>query len=174
MLQWTFVILMLAVCAFVLISLGGCMTAEKATAYLKKKDKLDDACAENYPVKDSIIKGDTVVTTDTLTEFEIYIDTTVVKDTVYITRMMPSKIITKTIRLTDTVIRRDNARENVLQDQVRDCTDLQLQLIAKNTALEEKVSDMTAKRNKWRLWFWILVGAIGTLTVLRLKKIISI
>ena len=154
------------------ILFASCMTPQKATDYLKKKDKLDDVCAENFPVKDTFIVGDTVIDTDTLETFEVYTDTTTLRDTVYITRTLPGKTITKTITRTDTIRRRDFAYENVLADQVRQCTDLQLQLIDKNTKLTEQVEDWKGKARKRNWIILILIGAIGAYTFLKIKKLI--
>jgi hypothetical protein len=158
---------------FVSFFMIGCMTTEKATSFLKKKDKLDDVCAENFPVKDSLIKGDTVtvvdtiVNTDTLETFETF------RDTVHHTITLPAKVITKTRVVTDTVIRQDNAKINALEDNVRDRDKTIGERDNKITVLGEKLSDMTGKRNKWRIWFWVLLGAAGLYTLLKLKRIIS-
>lgn len=151
----------------------GCMTTEKATSFLKKEDKLDDVCAENFPVKDSLIKGDTVlvidtlVNTDTLETFEVF------RDTVHHTITLPAKIITKTRTVIDTIIRQDNAKINALQDDLRDRDKTITERDKKISALEIKLYDMTGKRNKWRLWFWILVAIAGTYSLLKIKRIIS-
>ncbi len=65
---------------------------------------MDDLCAEMFPVKDSIIKGDSVLLFDTLfIEGEITIDTMVTKDSVFITtvKRLPAQTITKTIYKVD-------------------------------------------------------------------------
>ena len=116
--------------SFIIVSLFllfGCSSERKiskAVDTLKKYDRLDDTCAENYPVIDKIVvKSDT--TWDT-----IYVEPPTVYDTVYKegevivledkTICPPAKIITRTIRKDSLIMRRDVAYEAVLSDSIAD------------------------------------------------------
>lgn len=152
-----------------LIGAFSCNPLKKAQqTFDANKPAAAEYCADRFPVKDSLIKGDTLVTTDTLYVKEY--DTIV--DTIKLKSYYPTKYITKTIRITDTVIRRDNAREQVLANQVRQCNDVQIELIEKNTRLSEQVDEMKGKRDKWRTRFFILLGLTIAYVGLRVKKLI--
>jgi len=157
-----------------LIGLAGCMTSEKAVSFLKKKDLLDDTCAANFPVQEKFIKGDSVVTTDTLWGIDIQMDTLVTKDTVYITKTLPPKTITRTIRTTDTVLKRDIAQENVLQDAVKKSRDEASKEKSEKDTITEKYN---ALKDKWKgkvgiPWWWLvalaaLIGLSARFKILR-------
>lgn len=155
-----------------LIGLAGCMTPEKATSFLKKKDLLDDTCAANFPVQEKFIKGDTIETTDTLWGIDYQTDTIRANDTVYIKRVEPGKTITRTIRVVDTVVKRDIAYENVLQDKNRDLTTVNNKQTQKIETLTESVEEWKAKAKKRMLWVLILIGAVGMYTLLKVRKLI--
>lgn len=148
---------------FVLCFGIGCMTPQKAVNYLKDKDLLDDTCAANFPVQEKFIKGDSVVTTDTLLGIDYQTDTLVTKDTVYIKRVEPGKTITRTIRTTDTVVKRDAAYENVQNDKIKS---LETELAKEKTLKEKYQNDYNALKEKWSgkigiPWWWFLVlGAL--------------
>lgn len=129
---------------------------QKAIQTLKDADRLDDACAENFPVIDSIIKGDTIVKYDTLWgEGEVKTDTVETKDTVYITKILPSKTITKTVTIKDTIIRRDFAYENVLKDEIRDKD----KLIAENISTIKLISaDRDKFKGRSRKYLWLIIA----------------
>ena len=157
------------------IVFNGCMTSEKAVAFLKKKDLLDDTCSANFPVQEKFIKGDSVVTTDTLWGVDYQTDTLVTKDTVYITKTLPSKVITKTISRIDTVVKRDVAYENVLQDEVRKSR----QEASTEKSDKEKVqAELKALKDKWRgkigIPWWILVLVAGLVYVGSKFKILKL
>lgn len=141
----------------------------KAEATLSAAGVLPKICAERYPVKTEYIKGDSVLTLDTIYVGGIVYDTTTIetKDTVYktITKILPEKVVTKLVRITDTLVKENTAR-------VAEVTLVLVRKDAEIVSLKEKLSDMTEKRNKFRLWFWIMVGAIGAYTFLRIKKIL--
>jgi hypothetical protein len=140
---------------------AACMTPQKAVNYLKDKDLLDDTCAANYPVQEKFIKGDSVVTTDTLWGIDYQTDTLVTKDTVYITKTLPAKTIIRTITRTDTVIKRDIAQENALQDEVIKSRNEASTEKADKDAITEKYN---ALKDKWGgkvgiPWWWLLILA---------------
>lgn len=127
-------------------------------------------CALTFPVKDSIIRGDTVIKIDTLVN--IIGDTVSVDcppnatDTITIKKPCPpGRTIYQTKVVTDTVIRRDFAKETVLSNSLTDCQ-------TTVTKVQKEYEEMKDNRDKWRLWFWIAVGAIGAYTILKIKRLI--
>lgn len=128
-------------------------------------------CADKYPPKDTIIKGDSVVVYDTL--WGVYNDTTYRVDTInnVVTKIVP-KIITKTITIRDTVYRENTARVEQLNLQYDKCESKYQELFIKYEKAVEQGFEYKKQRNKMRLWFWILVGAIGGYTFLRVRKLI--
>jgi len=147
-----------------------CLTTQKAKDYLKEKDKLAEICAETYPVKTEYIKGDSVTVLDTLYVGENLFDTLyyTIKDTVtrVITKTLPAKIITKTIHVTDTIVKENTARIEDFNIQLR------------NKDIENGI--LKADRDNWKSkakqrfwWLLIAIGAMGAYTILKIKKIIS-
>ena len=150
--------------------LSSCLTTQKAKDYLKEKDKLAEICAETYPVKTEYIKGDSVTVLDTLYVGENLFDTLyyTIKDTVtrVITKTLPAKIITKTIHVTDTIVKENTARIEDFNIQLR------------NKDIENGI--LKADRDNWKSkakqrfwWLLIAIGAMGAYTILKIKKIIS-
>lgn len=144
----------------ILALLIGCNPVEKAKKTLSaNKEEAAKFCADEFPVKEVFIKGDSVVITDTLESFEVWIDTVTTKDTVYITKTLPGKVITRTVRTTDTVVRRDMARESVLEDQLINERDLTQELIKQNTELQKKVNRWKGKIGiPWWVFLVLLTG----------------
>lgn len=127
-------------------------------------------CSIKFPAKDSTIKGDTVTKTDTIVN--VITDSVSVDcppdqpKIITITKACPpGKTITVTKVVTDTIIRRDIAKETVLSNSL---TESQTTV----TKLQGKYEGMKDKRDRWRLWFWILLGAAGAYTALKIKRII--
>ena len=150
--------------------LSSCLTTQKAKDYLKEKDKLAEICAETYPVKEVYIKGDSVTVLDTLYVGENLFDTLyyTIKDTVtrVITKTLPAKVITKTIHVTDTIVKENTARIEDFNIQLR------------NKEIENGI--LKADRDNWKSkakqrfwWLLIAIGAMGAYTILKIKKIIS-
>ena len=150
--------------------LSSCLTTQKAKDFLKEKDKLAEICAETYPVKEVFIKGDSVTVLDTLYVGENLFDTLyyTIKDTVtrVITKTLPAKIITKTIHVTDTIVKENTARIEDFNIQLR------------NKEIENGI--LKADRDNWKSkakqrfwWLLIAIGAMGAYTILKIKKIIS-
>lgn len=150
--------------------LSSCLTTQKAKDFLKEKDKLAEICAETYPVKEVFIKGDSVTVLDTLYVGENLFDTLyyTIKDTVtrVITKTLPAKIITKTIHVTDTIVKENTARIEDFNIQLR------------NKDIENGI--LKADRDNWKSkakqrfwWLLIAIGAMGAYTILKIKKIIS-
>ena len=165
------ILLTIGVAVMIVGCLSSCLTTQKAKDYLKEKDKLAEICAETYPVKEVYIKGDSVTVLDTLYVGENVYDTLTTTDTVTqvvtktITKTLPPKLITKTIRITDTVRQENTARVAAMQIEIN-------ALKADNQFKDLQIADLKQSRNKFRLWFWILVGAIGLYTALKIKKIL--
>jgi len=157
-----------------LILLSGCYSRKVATkqhgrAVSTYPDLAADYCARIYPAKDSLIKGDSIVVTDTiytggLTSF----DTTIIMDTKYITKtiQLPGTKIIERIFKTDTVVRVDKAA-------------LDLCSIERGKALTI-ATDKTKEADKWRKIakkrFWIILGmgagiALGIVALIR-KKVV--
>jgi len=80
-----------------------------------------------------------------------------------------TKYLTKTIKVTDTV------KQTIIDRTFQ--TALQRDLAGKGVAIDQlskDVQEMKVSRNKFRLWFWIIVGALGAggilWTYLKIKK----
>lgn len=130
-------------------------------------------CADKYPPKDTLIKGDSVIVYDTL--WGVYTDTSYVEriDTInnVVTKIVP-KIITKTVTIIDTVYRENTARVEQFKLQYDKCESKYQELFLKYEKAVEQGFEYKKQRNKMRLWFWILVGAIGAYVGLRVRKLI--
>ena len=164
------ILLTIGVAVMIVGCLSSCLTTQKAKDYLKEKDKLAEICAETYPVKEVYIKGDSVTVLDTLYVGENLFDTLyyTIKDTVtrVITKTLPAKIITKTIHVTDTIVKENTARIEDFNIQLR------------NKEIENGI--LKADRDNWKSkakqrfwWLLIAIGAMGAYTILKIKKIIS-
>lgn len=136
--------------------LFGCYSEKKANQQFSKATTAYPAiaanyCAITYPVKDTVIKGDTITTWDTLyLQGETFTDTLVTKDTVRITTIIkqPAKIITNTIYIKDTIIKENTAKLEACQ-------------LEKNTLLNllKKKTDEADNLKHWRnIWMLIAIG----------------
>jgi len=159
---------------FLLLILASCNPQKKLFKALDELQKhpIESAkyCADKYPVKDTTIYRDSVKF-DTLYMGEYVFDTTVVKDTVYITKTVP-KTITKTVTQVKEVLRENTARIEQLRLQYEKCEAKYQALFLDYEKSVKQGFDYRKQRDKMRLWFWILVGAIGAYTVLKVKKIL--
>ena len=137
---------------------------------MKDADALAKICADEFPVKEVFIKGDSVLLFDTLYVGENIFDTVykTFNDTVtrVITKTLPAKIITKTIHVTDTIVKENTARIEDFNIQLR------------NKDIENGI--LKADRDNWKSkakqrfwWLLIAIGAMGAYTILKIKKIIS-
>jgi hypothetical protein len=157
---WATILAVIFTCIF----LFSCMTPNKATNYLKKKDLLDDTCAANFPVKDSIM----VVTVDSVHFETLYLDGQVVVDSIYLERGEDkqyeiTKVITKTITKTVEVKTRDRAFENVLLDANVVIEKKLGQTETKAAALEEEKTILQGKikaKNKKIFWLYIIIALL--------------
>lgn len=164
------ILLTIGLAVMIVGCLSSCLTTQKAKDFLKEKDKLAEICAETYPVKEVYIKGDSVTVLDTLYVGENLFDTLyyTIKDTVtrVITKTLPAKIITKTIHVTDTIVKENTARIEDFNIQLR------------NKEIENGI--LKADRDNWKSkakqrfwWLLIAIGAMGAYTIIKIKKIIS-
>lgn len=170
----SFFIIVLLLLAILFWFVCGCTTAKKATNFmLTHPEVAAEFCAKEFPVKDSLIKGDSIILYDTLWGLSDPVIETVTKnDTVTITKTLPSKVITKTVHIRDTIIRENFARVSQLLNQVGDCNKMVIKKEEKITNLQEKLDEMRRKKNRFMWLFFVAVGAIGMFTFLKIKKIL--
>lgn len=115
----------IAVAVGIILTLCSCNAERKALDYAKSHpEKFAEFCADEFPVKDSVIVRDSISFDTLYSENEVYI-----RDTSYIEkegrtitiykekRCPPTKTITKTVRHDSLVIRRDTAKETALQQE---------------------------------------------------------
>lgn len=150
------------------LSLWSCTTERKAQRfYNENPEKLAALCANEFPVKDSVIVRDSI-RLDTL-----YLETepTILKDSFYIKadtivrvitkKCPPAATIVKTIRHDSIIIRRDTAKEAVLIGNNAKCRE------ALNIAVNR-----LEKRNKTIVWLIILL-TLETIYIFR-KQILKL
>lgn len=159
--------------AIYLLVVPGCATQKKAEKYYKKHPvELAKVCAEKYPVKDSIIKGDSVTVYDTLWGLETRVDTVTITPNV-VTKIVEKtvpKLITKLVTVHDTIVRENTAKTAVLNSQIAklkaDITKLEVKL----SLAGESLTKMTDKRDYWRKRFFILLGICVIYTVFKFRS----
>jgi hypothetical protein len=109
--------------------LSSCFSERKAQ---RQFDRVADAfpeipteyCAEKYPVREVTIKGDSIVTFDTIyVGGEIEYKDSIINDTVYLTKLV-TKQVTKTVTKTDTIFRENKAALDVARHQINRLTKL--------------------------------------------------
>lgn len=158
-----------------MVILSSCATQKKAEKfYDKHPEKLAEKCATTYPVKDSIIKGDSVILFDTL--WETFTDTLISEPQV-VTEIKPvPKIVTKWVTIRDTIIRENTARVAVLGSQIAKLNEANRNLVESNADLSQKlvrISDerdtFKHERNKWRLRFFLLLFGVTILYGFKVK-----
>jgi len=104
--------------------LAGCLTPKKAMQKLDSSGKGSEYCATRFPVKTEYIKGDSVVSFDTIYQYvdaEPIFDTiyNVTKDTVLVTKVLPvTKTIVKTVKVVDTIIKENTAALDVANKRI--------------------------------------------------------
>jgi len=154
-----------------LLLLTSCVTPKKAVDVLsrpKNEPVAAEFCATKYPVKDSIIKGDSVILFDTL--WETYTDTLISEPQVIIeTRIVP-KTVTKTVVVRDTIIRENTAKISVLGSQIAKLNEANRILSEKNAEISQERDGYKEQRNDARLLNWILFVVIGIGVGLAIRK----
>jgi hypothetical protein len=149
---------LIIICVFLVIFLMGCSSSrriDKAKEVLGNS-KLDAAkfCAENFPDKTEYIKGDSVVKFDTMYVGEVITDTIESKDTVYITEKLPARLITKTVRITDTIKVEDRAMLIVANMENE-------KLVRENIDLKESYENWRSiAKRRWNLW-WLVLALVA-------------
>ena len=160
----TITALLLILLSVILIWFTSCVTVDKAKQVLKKKDALAAICATEYPVKTEYIKGDSVITFDTIyTGGELIIDTVVnySKDTVIITKTIPvTKVVTKTVTIVDTVVKENTAAVEAAKIDLNKCHQDNSKLQSNVEALNTKLDKVKKTRSTY---FWLLLIAVGLL-----------
>lgn len=148
----------------IILILTGCMTPKKAVDVLsrpKNEPVLSELCAYRFPVKDSIIKGDSVIRFDTL--WETYTDTirTDPQVIIYTDSIKVPKLVTKTIYVRDTIVRENTAKVAFLNSQIAELGKSNRVLSEKNAEISQERDGYRSERNKARLINWILYVVIG-------------
>jgi hypothetical protein len=156
-----------------LVAFASCNPAKKATKYMRDHPEVNaPVCADQFPIREVTLPGDTVTVTDTLETFEVLVDTLRVADTLYITRTTQPKIIRETRTVVDTVIRENTARIGELLVTVRDRDETIKSRDDKITKQGKDNDDLRTARNRWRLYFFLLLGAVGVYGFLKFKRIL--
>lgn len=147
-----------------LLLLSSCITPKKAVDVLSRPKNEPTAaafCSLKYPVRDSIIKGDSVIKYDTL--WGIVTDT-VISDPqvlIYTDTVRVPKLVTKTITIRDTIVRENTAKISVLNSQIaKSARDIRI-LTEKAHELSQERDTFKHERNKARLINLILYVVIG-------------
>lgn len=162
--------LLIIAAALLLMMWVSCNPAKKAERKMEAAKKLLDGniiqaakfCAEKFPPITEFLPGDTVINYDTLWGLKIdtlnrtfIIDNT---DTLY--KLVP-KLVTKTIRITDTLRYENRARIIAFQADINDkITELSKEKY-KNEQLQKEVEIWKQKAKKrFNLWF-IIAALVG-------------
>ena len=153
-----------------LVLLGACTTPRKAVDVLsrpKNEPQAAEFCATKYPVKDSIIKGDSVIRFDTL--WETYTDTLISEPQVIIETKIVPKTVTKWVTIRDTIVRENTAKISVLNSQNAKSAAVIRNLTEKTHELTQERDTFKHERNKWKLRFFLLLGIFGLLYAAKVK-----
>jgi hypothetical protein len=177
-----FLLLSLAVMMMITGLFGACNPAKKAEKEITKAKQIFNGnlseaakfCAEKFPDKTEYIKGDSIVILDTLYVGDVVFDTLHTKDTVYIVKNFPGKVITKTIKVTDTFKIENKAAIIAANVRLNEQIGENAKLIGQNDELRKNLSEWKAKAKKrWNLWF-VVIGLVAwnlRKNILRLIKI---
>jgi len=139
-----------------------CNVQQKAINTFNKNIGLAaEYCANKFPVKDTVIIRKDSISFDTLVLENMVIDTihSVYNDTVFqtVTKTLPAKTITKTVTQVKEVVRENTARVKQLELSGIACQQENSELREDNEAKAVKISSLKKERNKWRLYFFILL-----------------
>ena len=153
-----------------LLLLTSCVTPKKAVDVLsrpKNEPVAAEFCATKYPVKDSIIKGDSVIRFDTL--WETFTDTLISEPNVIIETKLVPKTVTKTVVVRDTIIRENTAKVYALGSQIAKLNEANQALNTKTHELTGERDTFKHERNKWKLRFFLLLFGVGLAYALKVK-----
>jgi hypothetical protein len=144
-----------------LILLNSCNPVKQVLKDSAKMQVVFDKGVElGWCVNDSIFTSDTTILLDTLHLVETSTDTVTVNDTVRITKT-EYKTITKTVTIRDTAIVEDFKRIDLLQKKLQDKGNEIILFQEKLINKGKEITLIKQARNKWRLYFFILLGIIG-------------
>jgi hypothetical protein len=157
-----------------------CFSCNPTQKAIKRLDKNPEAaseyCAAKYPTKDSIVINDVisydtvtneVVEVDTIYKVEDYSDTVIME----VTKTLPAKTIVKKVAQIKEVFRENTARLANLEIRNAVSDAEKAKLIEQGDLYVKKIKELKRERNKWRLYFFILLAA--TLTVLVREKFLK-
>lgn len=152
---------------FLLMLLLGCNPSKKAQRELEKAKAVLSGniveaarfCRDKFPDKTEYVKGDSVIVFDTLYVGEVVFDTLETKDTVIITKNLPGKVITKTVRVTDTIKIEDRAKLIAANADLNDKIGEVAVLKNEVSELKKNVAEWKEKAKK-RWWLWVVIVAL--------------
>lgn len=149
---------------------AGCFTPKKAVDVLSrpKNEPVASAfCSLKYPVRDSIIKGDSMIRFDTL--WETYTDTLISEPQVIIETKIVPKSVTKWVTIRDTIVRENTAKVSVLNFRIANLERDTSVLNSKLVQVSAERDTFKQERNKWKLWFFLLLFGVGLLYAAKVK-----
>lgn len=126
----------------------------------KTQQVFDEGVKLGWCVNDSVYISDTTVILDTLNVIETVSDTVQIGDSIWIDRV-EYRTITKTVTIRDTTVVTDNSRINLLQKQLIKKNGEYVQKLHELEQSQAETKEARQERNKWRLWFFLLLGAFG-------------
>ena len=154
------------------ILFAGCATQRKAEKFYKKHPvELAKKCATEFPVRDSLIKGDTIINYDTLWGLEYRTDTLISEPQIITetkTVTVP-KLVTKYVTVRDTIVRENTAKVSVLNSRIAILSDSNRKLSDKNAEISQERDRYKAERNKWKLRFFLLLFGVGLAYAAKVK-----
>ncbi len=155
----------------------GCFTPQKAVDILsrpKNEVKAAEFCENKFPIVPIYIKGDSIVTTDTLWG----LDTVHVKDTTkqgidtVVIEKIATKVVTKTIRITDTIEKENPRKLLILSSENAKLKLDNVELNVKLSAAIQRGDDFRSKYHKTISWLVLCIVLIGVGTYLKIRKVI--
>lgn len=153
-------------------------TPERAMIKLDRTGRGAEYCEARFPVKTEFIKGDSVVTFDTLYQYvdgEPIFDTVLLSqtDTVLITKKVDVvKYITRTVRVVDTLVKESTAKVALLQGRINDLRADNGTIRQANDKLQGLVNKARKQRNTAYWLIVLLIGLIARKPIMRLIKLI--
>lgn len=140
-----------------LLLFAGCITEKKAKEYAyNHKDKLAEWCKDCFPVRERIIKGDSVFTTDTLIQLDTSYLNVPCPDGTIVTVPCPAcekKTIRNIIRITDSIISVDSALLFFYKSQLQ-------KYKSDNDLISERLKEEKEKSNNRLIWSIVLGGIL--------------
>ena len=154
------------------ILFAGCATQRKAEKFYKKHPvELAKKCATEFPVRDSLIKGDTIINYDTLWGLEYRTDTLISEPKIITetkTVTVP-KLVTKYVTVRDTIVRENTAKVAALNYANRELSELNAKTSQKLVQVSAERDTFKHERNKWKLRFFLLLFGVGLLYAAKVK-----